>query len=60
MYFFLENKRQFSLHVRFCNDHGRRSWAKTVEMYSGKEALLSKYPNGLVSLLLRSETIFTS
>ncbi|XP_060857505.1 uncharacterized protein LOC132935070 isoform X2 [Metopolophium dirhodum] len=43
----LENKKQFSLHVRFCNDHGRRSWAKTVEMYSGKDEFLSKYPNGL-------------
>lgn len=43
----LENKKQFSLHVRFCNDHGRRSWAKTIEIYAGKEEFLSKYPNGL-------------
>uniref|UniRef100_A0A2S2NQX5 Histone-lysine N-methyltransferase NSD3 n=1 Tax=Schizaphis graminum TaxID=13262 RepID=A0A2S2NQX5_SCHGA len=43
----LKNKRKFSLHVRFCNDHGRRSWAKTVEMFDGKDKLLSKHPNSL-------------
>ncbi|XP_026817653.1 histone-lysine N-methyltransferase NSD3-like [Rhopalosiphum maidis] len=43
----LENKRKFSLHVRFCNDHGRRSWAKTVEIFDGKDKLLSKHPNSL-------------
>ncbi|KAE9529094.1 hypothetical protein AGLY_012048 [Aphis glycines] len=43
----LENKKTFSLHVRFCNDNGRRSWAKVVEMYDGKDKLLEKHPNGL-------------
>ncbi|XP_050534604.1 histone-lysine N-methyltransferase NSD3 isoform X3 [Daktulosphaira vitifoliae] len=40
-------KKYFELHVRFCNDQGRRSWAKTVEKYLGKEALLKKYPSCL-------------
>lgn len=51
MYFnFSEAKKRFLLHVRFCNDKGRRSWATTIENYFGKSALLSKYPNYLVSI----------
>ncbi|XP_025191298.1 histone-lysine N-methyltransferase NSD3-like isoform X2 [Melanaphis sacchari] len=42
-----QNKRKFSLHVRFCNDQGRRSWAKIVEMYNGKDKLLTDHPNCL-------------
>lgn len=51
-YLFLENKKKFSLHVRFCNDNGRRSWTKMLSKYSGKDNLLSKYPNCLVSSIL--------
>ncbi|XP_026815267.1 histone-lysine N-methyltransferase NSD3-like isoform X2 [Rhopalosiphum maidis] len=40
-----KEKKRFLLHVRFCNDKGRRSWATTIEKYHGKSALLSKYPN---------------
>ncbi|VVC28087.1 Hypothetical protein CINCED_3A006750 [Cinara cedri] len=40
-------KNKFSLHVRFCNDKGRRSWSKTIENYSGKDDLVLKYPHCL-------------
>lgn len=38
------------LHVRFCNDKGRRSWSKVIKKYCGKFELLSKYPDCLVSV----------
>ncbi|XP_025418261.1 histone-lysine N-methyltransferase NSD3-like [Sipha flava] len=43
----LKDKKKFSLHVRFYNDNGRRSWANIIEKYRGKEDILSKYPNCL-------------
>ncbi|XP_015369932.1 PREDICTED: histone-lysine N-methyltransferase, H3 lysine-36 and H4 lysine-20 specific-like [Diuraphis noxia] len=42
-----KEKKRFLLHVRFCNDKGRRSWATTTENYYGKHELLSKYPGCL-------------
>lgn len=52
---------KFSLHVRFCNDKGRRSWSRTVENYSGKQDLLMKFPSCLVSVqfkILSSKIIY--
>lgn len=40
------------LHVRFCNDKGRRSWTTFIENYNGKNDLLTKYPLCLVSVKL--------
>lgn len=50
--YFSEEKKRFLLHVRFCNDKGRRSWTTTTENYCGKLELLTKYPNCLVSINL--------
>jgi len=49
-YIFSEEKKRLLIHVRFCNDKGKRSWAKTTENYNGKYELLLKYPNTLVSI----------
>jgi len=45
--FVKEVKRKKMLHVRFCNDKGRRSWTKIMENYCGKSNLLLKHPNCL-------------
>ncbi|XP_029345149.1 histone-lysine N-methyltransferase NSD2 isoform X5 [Acyrthosiphon pisum] len=42
-----KEKKRLLIHVRFCNDKGRRSWATTTESYNGKCELLLKYPNTL-------------
>lgn len=49
--YFSETKK-IGLHVRFCNDKGRRSWTTSFENYYGKLDLLTKYPNCLVSKVL--------
>ncbi|VVC34203.1 Zinc finger, PHD-type,Zinc finger, RING-type,PWWP domain,Zinc finger, FYVE/PHD-type,SET [Cinara cedri] len=33
-----------SLHVRFLNDQGKRSWVKNTVLFQGKKALFSAYP----------------
>lgn len=49
LHFFSEEK-TLSFHIRFCNDNGRRSWSKTIEHYFGKDDILLKYPDCLVSI----------
>lgn len=41
------------IHVRFCNDKGRRSWTRFVEKFLGKNEFLLKYPNFFVSIKLK-------
>lgn len=39
----------FLVHVRSCNDNGRRIWVNKIEKYFGKDEFLLKHPNGASS-----------
>ncbi|XP_050438298.1 histone-lysine N-methyltransferase NSD2-like isoform X2 [Adelges cooleyi] len=43
-------RKSLCIHVRFCNDNGRRSWVRVIEKYLGKDELLIKYPTCLASI----------
>ncbi|XP_050428215.1 histone-lysine N-methyltransferase NSD2-like isoform X2 [Adelges cooleyi] len=52
-------KKSVCIHVRFCNDHGRRSWVRTIEKYFGKDALLTKHPSCTASIKYNKKVMET-
>ncbi|XP_025406749.1 uncharacterized protein LOC112680773 isoform X2 [Sipha flava] len=51
--------KKFMIHVRFCNDKGRRSWTRFVEKFLGKNEFFLKYPNCFSTLKYNKKLLAT-